>query len=140
MTYKNMSSTATPAASAQAALAKARYKTMISSGRHTITADEPADMQGGDTGMAPLALLLASLGSCTAITLRMYIDRKMWTVDEIIIDLAAYRTESGLSVNCTLNFKGELTSDQKQRLEHIAGACPIHKILTAGIAINTKTA
>ncbi|MCC8407929.1 OsmC family protein [Mucilaginibacter sp. UR6-1] len=119
---------------------KQNYQTTITSGNNTIIADEPADKGGADTGMDPFGLLLASLGSCTSITLRMYIDRKMWIVDEITVDLELFRTDDSVLIERMLSFKGELIQEQIDRLLQIADHCPIHKILTGNIGIYTTVA
>ncbi|MEO7212170.1 OsmC family protein [Mucilaginibacter sp.] len=121
-----------------AVIGRAQYQTVVKSGNHTLIADEPVDDGGTDTGMSPYNLLMASLASCTAITLRMYINRKMWAIDEIKVDLEMYRTETGIFIESRLKFKGEVTPEQKKRLITIADACPIHKILVGNIVINTN--
>ena len=125
---------------ATAKITHAKYQTTITSGNHTIIADEPMDIGGADTGMSPYNLLLASLASCTAITLRMYIDRKMWVVDEITINLELFKSLDGVLIESKLDFKGILTEEQTKRLITIADACPIHKILVGNIAIDTQIA
>jgi putative redox protein len=117
-----------------------KYQTTITSGGHTLIADEPADVGGGDAGMSPYNLLLASLASCTAITLRMYIDRKMWTISEVTVNLQMFRNPNGIFIESKLSFKGEVTHEQMKRLITIADACPIHKILAGNIVINTSVA
>jgi putative redox protein len=124
-------------ASATAQIGHTKYQTIVSSGGHNVIVDEPETIEGGDTGMEPHGLLLGSLGSCTAITLRMYINRKMWPVDEITVDLELFKTETGVTIKRWLNFKGELSDIQRNRLLQIADACPIHKILTGSIHIET---
>ncbi|MEB0261357.1 MULTISPECIES: OsmC family protein [unclassified Mucilaginibacter] len=124
--------------SGQARIAHTQYQTIVTSDNHTIIADEPVDIGGTNTGMSPYNLLLASLASCTAITLRMYINRKMWVVDEITVDLDLFKNQSGITVESKLTFKGELNDEQRKRLITIADACPIHKILVGNIAINTS--
>jgi putative redox protein len=121
-----------------AVIGRAQYQTVVKSGNHTVIADEPIDDCGTDTGMSPYNLLMASLASCTAITLRMYINRKMWIIEEITVDLEMYRTETGIFIESKLKFKGEVTPEQKKRLITIADACPIHKILVGNIVINTS--
>ena len=121
-------------------MARTQYQTMVSSGKHHIVVDEPEKLQGSDMGMSPMALLLSSLGSCTSVTLRMYINRKMWIVDEIHIDLALYKVSGGTLITRQLEFKGDLTDEQKKRLEQIADACPVHKILVGGIMVETRIA
>lgn len=87
--------------------------------------------------MNPFELLLASLSSCTAITLQMYINRKMWIVEGITIDMQLFPTETGTFIKSSISLKGDLTDEQKKRLEHIAEVCPVHKILTGNISIET---
>ncbi|MDB5127004.1 OsmC family protein [Mucilaginibacter sp.] len=124
--------------SAEAHIAHAQYQTIVTSDNHTIIADEPAELGGTDKGMSPYNLLLASLASCTVITLRMYIDRKMWIVDEIAINLDLFKNQNGVLIESKLTFKGEITDEQRKRLITIANACPIHKILVGNIVINTS--
>ncbi|MBK0379418.1 OsmC family protein [Mucilaginibacter segetis] len=121
-----------------AKISRVKYQTIITAGKHSIIADEPLADGGDDTGMSPYNLLLASLASCTVITLRMYIDRKMWVVDEIKIDLELVRNDHGVIIENKLEFKGDITQEQKKRLVVIANGCPIHKILTGEILINTS--
>ncbi|HEY0245850.1 MAG TPA: OsmC family protein [Mucilaginibacter sp.] len=123
---------------AQAQNGMLQYQTIVTSATHTITADEPVSMEGGDTGMNPYSLLLASLASCTAITLRMYIIRKMWIVEQVTVNTNLYKAENGTLIERQLSFTGELTDVQKDRLIQIANACPIHKILVGNIEIKTS--
>jgi putative redox protein len=125
---------------AKVCMGRTHYQASVSSGNHTIVMDEPVALQGTDTGISPMALLLASLGGCTSITLRMYIDRKMWIVDEINIDLALYKVPGGTMISRNIEFKGELSPEQKKRLEQIADACPVHKILVGDIMVDTRIA
>lgn len=119
---------------------KEAYQTVVTSGNNAIIVDEPNDKGGKDTGMDPFGLLLASLGSCTGITLRMYINRKMWIVDEITVDLELFKTDDGILIERLITFKGELIQEQIDRLLQIADHCPIHKILTGNISITTSIA
>ncbi|TWR26159.1 OsmC family protein [Mucilaginibacter achroorhodeus] len=123
---------------ANAKITHAKYQTIVTSDGHSIVADEPVELGGGNTAMSPFNLLLASLASCTAITLRMYIDRKMWIVDEISIDLEMFKTPDGTFIDSKLKFSGELTAEQIKRLITIAEACPIHKILVGNVTVNTE--
>lgn len=125
-------------ARASVQMAHTQYKTLISSGKHSIVADEPETLQGTDEGMSPMNLLLASLGSCTAITLRMYINRKMWVVEEININLALYKVEGGTMITREIITKGNLSEEQKKRLEQIADACPVHKMLVGAMMVETR--
>jgi len=124
-------------ATARAIITHSQYQTIITSGRHTIVADEPEHLDGTDTGMSPNELLLASLSSCTAITMQMYIKRKMWVVDEIIVDLELHATETATLIKSNITVKGELNDEQKKRLGYIADVCPVHKMLVGEIVIAT---
>jgi putative redox protein len=123
--------------SAQAQISTLQFQTIVTSANHTIITDEPISMEGGDTGMNPYSLLLASLASCTAITLRMYLTRKMWIVEQITVSTKLYKAENGTLIERQISFTGELTIAQKNRLIQIANACPIHKILIGNIEIKT---
>ncbi len=117
---------------------QSRYKTKVFAGGHLIYADEPAELDGTNEGMTPGALLLASLGSCTAITLRMYADRKEWNVEGITIHLAICDEDEmikGTKITRKIEFTGELTDEQRQRLMVIADKCPIHKMLSNPIQV-----
>lgn len=122
-------------------LDKSHYKTKVYAGGHFIYADEPEDLGGTDEGISPGALLLASLGSCTAITIRMYADRKNIELDAIKIELTICK-EAEMSKSTTISRKIELTGQlddaQRERLMQIADKCPIHKILSNPITILTS--
>ena len=121
----------------RAVITHTQYKTIITGGKHTIIADEPEGAGGTDTGMKPAELLLASLSSCTAITLQMYINRKMWVIEEITIDLKLFSVDNGTVVKSLITVKGDVTPEQIKRLAYIADSCPIHKILIKDIKIET---
>ncbi|OKS86636.1 OsmC family protein [Mucilaginibacter polytrichastri] len=124
--------------SAQAKTGLTQYQTVVTSNKHGIVVDEPEDSKGTNTGIEPMGLLTGSLASCTAITLRMYIDRKMWVVDEITVKVELFRIEGGTLFERTLQFIGELSDEQKKRLIQIADACPVHKILVGDIMVDTR--
>lgn len=122
-------------------LDKSHFKTKVYSGGHFIYADEPEHVGGTDEGMSPAALLLASLGSCTAITLRMYADRKKINLDHIKIELAICKEEEmskETTIKRRIEFSGDLTEEQRERLFVIADKCPIHKILSNPIRVESE--
>ncbi|MBW4890577.1 OsmC family protein [Mucilaginibacter sp. HMF5004] len=123
---------------ADAEIKREHYRTSIRSAGQTIYADEPLSNNGTDTGMNPHSLLLSSLGACTAITLRMYADRKMWPVEEIAVHLEFFKTNEGTLIDRKISFKGNITDEQHQRLIQIANSCPIHKVLTGHIDVTTS--
>lgn len=121
-------------------LDRSTYRTKVYSGGHFIYADEPEDLGGTDEGMTPGALLLASLGSCTAITIRMYANRKNIALNAIKIHLAIVKEKemnAATRITRSIEFSGELSADQISRLMDIADKCPIHKILSNPILIDT---
>jgi putative redox protein len=121
-------------------LDQSHYKTKVFSDGHLVYADEPENLGGTNEGMTPAALLLASLGSCTAITIRMYADRKEIPLESIVINLAICKEEEmskETTISRKIEFKGEITSEQRERLMVIADKCPIHKLLTNPIKILT---
>ncbi len=117
------------------------YLTKVTTGNHEIIVDEPIDKGGKDLAPKPTELLAASLASCTAITLKMYAERKTWDVGEIFVDVTL--EDSNDKTNTTLNriirfSKTDIPEDQMKRFQHIANACPVHKILEGAITINSE--
>ncbi len=127
-------------ATVKATIGQQNYLTTLSTDAHTWTVDEPADVGGNNAGPRPGELLAASLASCAAITLRMYVDRKGWPVEEITVWATVERdAEANLTTfQCQVSATGNLTDEQRGRLLHIAKACPVHKMLTNPIAIHTE--
>jgi putative redox protein len=99
--------------------------------KHRLTADEPKDHGGHDTGPSPQELLAASLASCTAITMEMYAQRKGWEVGEIEVDVDYEPAQRGSPTRFKLKveFPKELPEDQRERLMQIGAKCPVHRAL-----------
>lgn len=120
-----------------AELSGAPYRTTISARGITTIADEPAEHGGQDQGLRPHELLLSALASCTAITLRMYADRKGWDTGGITVHASLERTQEGHSIESGIHldiaFGNNLTPEQRERLLQIAGACPVHRTLEGPI-------
>jgi putative redox protein len=115
-----------------------KYMQQVVSGRHRLTADEPAALGGGDSGPSPYELLLASLGACTSITLRMYAGRKDWELGKITVGLRyAKGADDKERIDRRISFGKPLTPEQKARLLEIAGKSPVTRTLTRGLAIDT---
>ncbi len=126
------------------------YTTEITNGKHTIVADEPANLGGSDLGQTPYDLLLASLGSCTAITLRMYANRKKWPLEEVKVHLShsrehsvdgkatAEKKEQIDKIERLIELKGNLDKTQRARLLEIADKCPVHNTLHSPTEIKTE--
>ncbi len=125
---------------AQIGLEKYQIQIQSPSG-NTLVADEPLSLGGQDKGFSPFELLAASLGACTAATLRMYADRKAWPLKTITVDvhLEWDKDNQKTVVHRHLLFKGEIDHTQRSRLLAIANSCPVHKILSHQTEIHTKT-
>lgn len=121
-----------------ASIASTAYRAEIRNGRHELTADEPLNLGGGDTGPTPDELLEAALASCTAITLRMYANRKEWPVTEINVAVFLERKDDKTFFTRNIQVEGTLDEVQKERLLQIAKACPVSKTLSGSIDINTQ--
>jgi putative redox protein len=120
-----------------AKIGKDHYRTEIISGDNIIISDEPIDEGGNNEGFSPLRLLAASLGSCTAITLRMYADRKGWDLESCEVNVSIYPETGTANFQKGILLVGNLTEVQKETMLKIADKCFIHKILTNQININT---
>lgn len=121
-----------------ASIASTHYSVKLQNGRHEFSADEPKDLGGGDTGPAPDELFEASLASCTAITLRMYADRKKWPVAEINVTVDVERVGTKTVFTRSIQINGGIDEAQRQRLLEIAKACPVSKSLLGEIEINSE--
>ncbi len=121
-----------------ASIASALYQVTLRNGRHEMKADEPMDLGGGDTGPTPDALLEAALASCTAITLRMYANRKNWSLSSINVLVNLERKEGKTFFTRAIDLQGELDQTQKNRLLEIAKACPVSKTLLGEIGMNNQ--
>ena len=117
-----------------------KYYTEVTAGKNKIITDEPLDKGGQDKGFNPFELLAASLATCTAATLRMYIDRKGWSIPEIDVEVEMEnypQTKNTIFTRKIRYGSAILEAEQLARLHHIADACPVHKMLHGNIEINT---
>ncbi|RSD14833.1 OsmC family protein [Amycolatopsis eburnea] len=125
------------------------YTHQVTTATHELLVDEPTALGGADAGPNPYELLLAALGSCTAITLRMYADRKGIPLTRATVRLRHDRihaedcekceTERGMLSRITreISLEGELDEEQRARLMVIADKCPVHRTLSSEIVIET---
>ena len=119
-----------------------KYTLDVKNGRHHLFADEPLSFGSADIGPSPFEYLCASLGSCTAITLRMYAGRKNWDIENISVTVthSLRKTADDETKNVfsrVLNVTGKLESDARGRLVELANKCPVHKMLEHGNIIET---
>jgi len=115
-----------------------RYHVDIQAGRHRLAADEPADHGGADTGPPPFGLLLSGLGACTAITLRMYAERKDMPLEGIDVQLT-YTVQDRVTrwIDRAITLRGPLDDDHRTRLAEIAEKTPVTKAVRTGTEIRT---
>lgn len=119
------------------------FTTNIMAGGHPLIADEPESVGGNDFGPAPYDLLLSSLGACTAMTLRMYADRKQWDLKEVIVHLDHSKKEGEGNakvdhIEKSIELVGDLDEAQKKRLLQIADKCPVHKTLHNNVVVTSE--
>ncbi len=125
----------------QASIGHEAYATYINVRGHQLIGDEPLDHGGQDKGPRPQELVLSGLATCAASTMKMYADRKGWQVEQIFIEvkLITEKTDSGQISQITENIRieGNIDADQKKRMVEIAGKCPVHRLLTNKIQIES---
>jgi putative redox protein len=124
-----------------------KYRTEITAGGRTLIADEPVSAGGTGDAPTPYDLLLGSIGACTAMTLRMYADRKGWPLESVTIRLRTARSHAADCVDCVdkavgmhqiereLVLEGPLDDEQRERLTIIADRCPVKQTLERGIEV-----
>jgi putative redox protein len=124
-----------------------KYRTEVVAGGQTLVVDEPASAGGAGDAPTPYDLLLGSIGACTAMTLRMYADRKGWPLEGVTVRLRQSRSHAKDCVDCAtkhvglnqiereLELEGPLTDEMRERLTQIADRCPVKQTLERGIKV-----
>ena len=127
-----------------------RYSQQIYVGSHVLHADEPRDSGGNDVGPNPYELLLAALGACTSMTVRMYAERKQWPLKSVEVRLAHSKIYAEECATCDtmegmldrfereITLIGDLSDEQQHRLLEIAERCPVHRTLVSEVQICTR--
>ena len=119
-----------------------RYQQEVIVGEPRLRADEPVDVGGADAGPAPLEFVMAGLGACTSMTLRMYAERKGIPLTRISVSLVHDKVKvSGIPrdrIVRAITLEGDLTVEQRARLLEIANKCPVHKALEQPLMIESE--
>jgi putative redox protein len=122
----------------------------VIAGGHRLTADEPIDAGGGGEGPGPYDYLLAALGACTSMTVRMYAARKAWPLARVTVRLRHAKIHAADCADCEtsvgmvdrierdITLEGALSAEQTAKLMEIADKCPVHRTLTSEIRIVTR--
>lgn len=128
----------------------APFEQVVTAGAHRFASDEPSAAGGADAGPNPYDLLLAALGTCTAMTLGVYARRKQWPLERVVVRLTHGRVHAEDCVDCDdeerrveridrrITLEGALSDEQRGRLLEIADRCPVHRTLTGTIDIQTR--
>jgi len=131
---------------------ESRFAQTVAAGRHRLRADEPKSIGGDDSGPGPYDYLLAGLGACTSMTVRMYAERKGLALDRVSVRLRHDRVHAEDCADCEtregrmdeiqreLMVEGALDQPTRERLLEIADKCPVHRTLTREIKIRTRLA
>jgi putative redox protein len=114
-----------------------KLKQILEIGNHQLIADEPVSVGGDDQGPGPTEFLQAALGSCTAITVTMVAQRKQMPLKDVRVQVSMDKTADATKFHREIEFVGDLTAEQREYLLGIANKCPVHKILSGKIEIDT---
>ena len=114
-----------------------KFQQDIEIGKHRFVGDEPAESGGEDAGPAPHDFLLAALGTCTSMTVKLYADRKGWPLKSVEVKLSQAKENDVHVIKRHIHFEGDLSEEQRVRLLEIAGKCPVHKTLSGEIRIDS---
>ncbi|MEM6450009.1 MAG: OsmC family protein [Cyanobacteria bacterium P01_D01_bin.105] len=114
-----------------------RFRQTITTRQFQLTADEPTELGGTDAGPTPTELVIAGLGACKAITLKMYAERKQWPLEAVSADMQVSKSAGRYSILVQLRLTGDLSDEQRTRLLDISNKCPVHKMLAPGTDIDT---
>jgi uncharacterized OsmC-like protein len=127
------------------------FRTEVDVGGHHLVVDEPAPVGGTDAGPSPYEMLLAALGACTAMTLRIYADKRKWPLERVRVSLQHHKVHAQDCADCdhkpakmdvverVVTIEGAaLTEEQRMKLVEIAERCPVHQTLQGKMQVNTR--
>jgi len=128
------------------------FRTEVDVGGHQLVVDEPIPVGGTDEGPSPYEMLLAGLGACTVMTLRIYADRRKWPLERARVTLEHHKVHVQDCIDCdhkptkmdvvdrVIVLEGALTEEQRAKLLEIAERCPVHQTFQSKIQVNTRLA
>jgi putative redox protein len=119
------------------ARSEAGYAVEAAVRHHRVASDEPKARGGTDTGPSPAELVAAALAACTAITLRMYAERKGWELGAVEVDCRAFAEKAGYRFERSIRIGAATTEEQRARLAEIAEKTPVTRLVKAGAPIAT---
>jgi len=129
-----------------------KFTQRIAAGGHRLRADEPESFGGDDSGPGPYDLVLAGLGACTSMTLRLYAERKGWPMSRVTVTLSHEKIHAEDCADCetkvgkldrirrVIELAGPLDEAQRRRLLEIADKCPVHRTLESEVRVETRLA
>jgi putative redox protein len=117
-----------------------KFQQDIEIDKHRLIADEPVESGGEDGGPQPHDFLLAALGACTSMTVKMYADRKGWPLRRVEVKLSQGKEGEVHVIRRHISLDGDLDAEQRTRLLEIANKCPVHKTLSGEIRIDSDLA
>lgn len=123
-----------------ATIGKQKYKTEIQAKNHILMADEPVEIGGQDLGFTPTELLESSLAACSAMTIRMYADRKEWDLQKIEIKVGFKRNiaTGEVTFKKEIQLFGSLNREEREKLLEMGSKCPIEKMITGKVLVESK--
>lgn len=124
----------------------AGYRTSARARNHQVHADEPVEHGGDDTAQTPTEMLLSAIGSCMAITMKLYAGRKQWPLERVRVEMESRQVKAAecpeyknpdardqvTVITSRITLEGPLTLEQKTRIAEIGGRCPVHRIVESG--------
>ncbi|MEM9559593.1 MAG: OsmC family protein [Planctomycetota bacterium] len=117
------------------------YTSTIKTEGHDLVSDEPTNLGGQNAGPSPYGHLLAAIGACKTITMRMYADRKGWALESATVELTHSRERPGVErIDAVITLEGDLSDEQRTRIREIADRCPVHRTITGDLTVASTLA
>ena len=123
---------------AHVATLRGKFQQDVSIGPHALVTDEPKDDGGDDAGPAPHDFLLAALGACTSMTVKLYADRKGWPLERVEVELEQEKIDGAHEFRRVVKLHGQLSGEQRERLLEIAEKCPVHRTLAGTMRFQSR--